>query len=187
MIEHHFLAEAMRRHGQTPGYENSRPRTGLISSYDPKSHAVKVLIQPENIESNWMPLGAIGVGNGWGVVVGPQIGDQVTVLFSEGNFSTGVIVARSFSVQAVSPEVKPGEILLQHASGSLLKFNEDGSVNLVAAGPLTSSAPTWNHTGDINVTGTVTATTDVIGGGKSLKNHTHGGVRSGGDTSGPPA
>lgn len=41
-------------------------------------------------------------------------------------------------------------------------------------------------TGDLTVTGTATADTDVIGGGISLKDHTHGGVQAGGATSGPP-
>lgn len=40
--------------------------------------------------------------------------------------------------------------------------------------------------GDVDCTQTITADTDVIGGGKSLKTHTHGGVDTGGGTSGPP-
>jgi hypothetical protein len=41
--------------------------------------------------------------------------------------------------------------------------------------------------GDVTVSKTLTATTDVVGGGKSLKNHTHSGVTTGGGTSGPPS
>lgn len=41
-------------------------------------------------------------------------------------------------------------------------------------------------TGAITSTTTITATTDVIGGGKSLATHTHGGVQSGGSTTSPP-
>lgn len=44
------------------------------------------------------------------------------------------------------------------------------------------NCPTLNITGDVNVTGTVTADTDVIGGGVSLKNHTHDFPYSAGDT-----
>lgn len=42
-------------------------------------------------------------------------------------------------------------------------------------------------TGDVTVSKTVTATTDVVGGGKSLKTHTHGGVTTGGGTTGAPS
>jgi phage baseplate assembly protein gpV len=40
--------------------------------------------------------------------------------------------------------------------------------------------------GNIDSGGTITASTDVIGGGISLKSHTHSGVTPGGGTSGPP-
>lgn len=59
-------------------------------------------------------------------------------------------------------------------------------VELTVDGNITSSAAGWSHTGDINVTGTVTASTDVIGGGKSLKTHTHSGVQTGSGDTGPP-
>lgn len=42
-------------------------------------------------------------------------------------------------------------------------------------------------TGDVTVSKTLTATTDVVGGGKSLKGHTHGGVTTGGGTTGAPS
>lgn len=189
MIEHHFLAEAMRRHGQTPGNSVSLPRFARVENYDPELHSIRVQIEPEGVLSAWMPLGTLGVGSGWGVMVAPEIGTQAIVSFPEGDFSSGVVEALVFDLDHVPPKpaLQPGEILIQHGSGSLLRFNKDGTVNLVSQGTLTSSAPTWNHTGDINVDGTVTASTDVIGGGKSLKNHTHGGVMSGSDTSGPPS
>lgn len=41
-------------------------------------------------------------------------------------------------------------------------------------------------TGDLHVTGTATADTDVIGGGKSLKSHTHSGVTTGSGNTGAP-
>lgn len=68
----------------------------------------------------------------------------------------------------------------------------DGDLNLAVTGNINSSAVDWNHTGDLHVTGdadatgTITATTDVIGGGKSLKNHVHAGVTAGGASTEPP-
>lgn len=40
--------------------------------------------------------------------------------------------------------------------------------------------------GDVEVQGTITATVDVIGGGKSLKTHVHSGVTAGGGNTGQP-
>lgn len=65
-------------------------------------------------------------------------------------------------------------------------------VNIKAPGGMTIDAPNVNFTGkvhisdDVTVDTKVTATTDVIGGGISLKTHPHSGVQSGGSTSGPP-
>jgi hypothetical protein len=59
-------------------------------------------------------------------------------------------------------------------------------VNVTAPGGMTITTPTLHITGNVNVDKTVTATTDVVGGGKSLKSHVHTGVTSGSGTSGPP-
>lgn len=59
-------------------------------------------------------------------------------------------------------------------------------VNVTAPGGMTITTPTLHITGNVNCDKTVTATTDVLGGGKSLKSHIHTGVTSGGGTSGPP-
>lgn len=187
MSGHHQLAEAMRRHGQTPGYAASNSRIGIISSYDQNTHAVKVQIQPEDVTSNWMPLGAMGVGKGWGIAVGPELGQQVIVVFQEGDFSSGVIVARIFSTDDAAPVVKPGEIAIFHKSGSQLKFNTDGTVNLTSQGTLTTNALQWNHNGPVNINGDVKTTGILTNNNHDVgSSHLHTGVRSGGDKSGPP-
>ena len=209
MSGHHALAEAMRRHGQTPGNAYSLPRHATVSSYNPNTYAVKVLIQPEGVESNWMPLGSIGVGNGWGVVVGPQLGDQVMVAFPEGDFSGGVVVARLYSSENPPPVVASGEIAIQHSSGSILRFNADGSVSLNTPGNLNVSAAEMNIVAPVNITGNVaitgstavtgaitsttsvtapviSGTTNVFMGSKSGIAHTHSGVQPGIGNSGAP-
>jgi hypothetical protein len=49
----------------------------------------------------------------------------------------------------------------------------DGDTNIQVGGKVTGTAASWNLTGDINVTGKITASGDVVGGGISLDNHTH--------------
>lgn len=56
---------------------------------------------------------------------------------------------------------------------------------LTLNGNLTVSG-TINAGGNIGSSGTITGTTDVVGGGKSLKDHKHTGVTTGGGISGPP-
>lgn len=189
-MQHHLLAEAMRRHGQTPGSSVSLPRFATVENYDPELHSIRVLIQPEGVLSAWMPLGTIGAGSGWGVMAAPRIGDQAIVVFPCGDFSSGVVVSLVFDLEHIPPKpaLQSGEILIQHASGSLLRFNNDGTVNLVSQGTLTSSAPEWNHKGPMNIDGDVATTGALTNNGVNVgSTHTHSGVRSGGDTSGPPA
>lgn len=108
-------------------------RVGLVTSYDPTAHAAKVLLQPEGFETGWLPIHGHHVGNGWGMVVGLQIHDQVRVSFQEGDLETGAITARIHSDDDKPPHVESGEILIKHQSGALVKLDKDG--NLTTTGP----------------------------------------------------
>lgn len=136
MRQIHQINNAVRQMAQAAMGEYSWPQLATISSYDAGNHSAKVMLQPSNQESNWMPLGAIGIGNGWGVAVGPQIGDQVLVVFEHGDFSSGTIVARVFSTQQQPPAVPSGEIWALHSSGSSVKLVSSGDVDVNAAGNL---------------------------------------------------
>lgn len=154
------LANAIRQQARTSQNEYALPQFATISSYDAGNHAVKVIVQPVdpavgNQESNWMPLGAIGIGNGWGVAVGPQIGDQVLVVFEGGDFSSGTIVARVFSVAQQAPAVPSGEIWAVHSTGSFIKMVTSGDINVSTAGNLNATVAgnmTANVTGNANTT-----------------------------------
>ncbi len=83
--------------------------------------------------------------------------------------------------------------------GEDLTASVSGDASLTIDGALTSSADSWAHTGPLDVDGTIhasgnvtsdatiTAATDVVGGGKHLKTHTHGGVTTGLGTTGAPS
>lgn len=60
------------------------------------------------------------------------------------------------------------------------------TINVTASTGFNVTSPTSTFNGDMHSTGTITGDTNVIGGGKSLKTHTHSGVVPGGGTSGPP-
>lgn len=151
-MSHAHLANAIRQQARMAMADYSLPRLATISSYDAGNHAVKVILQPVDPdigqqESNWMPLGAIGIGNGWGVAVGPQINDQVLVVYENGDFSSGCIVARVFSVAQQAPAVPSGEIWALHSTGAFIKLVTSGDIDV-------------NTTGNLNATvaGNMTAT-----------------------------
>lgn len=136
-----ILGNAIRQQARAAWSDKAQPQICVITSYDGAGN-VKVNVSPDPskpVESNWMPLGCIGVGNGWGVLVGPQIGDQVLCVFENGDFEGGVIVARLFSTQQQAIPVPSGEVWAVHKSGSFLKFVNSGDVELNSAANLTAT------------------------------------------------
>lgn len=76
--------------------------------------------------------------------------------------------------------------------GGNVTVNIDGQADITVSGNVNLTAPETNIKGnvnvegDVNVTGTVTADTDVVGGGISLKSHTHPGIEPGSGNTGAP-
>ena len=181
---------------QRLGDDGTGPRTGTIKSYDPANGVVKVAIQPEGRETNWIKLDCPGVGNGWGVQIGPQIGDEVTVSFDSSDPNLGRVTARHTNPLNRPLPVPSGETWIVHKTGSLLKFNTDGTVTLHSATSISYDAPAHRFTGGpvtIDHTLTVTDGTGiVVSGGDvkadtiSLKLHRTSGVQGGSGTSGVP-
>jgi phage baseplate assembly protein gpV len=165
-------------------------RTGTISGYDPGSHSVKVTIQPEGWDTGWIQLSAQGVGNGWGVLTGPQLGDEVSVTFDNGDPNLGKVTGRYFNDVNPPPAVPSGETWMLHQSGAVLKFNNDGTVNLHSTVAINYDAPQHNFTGGpvtvTDATGIVVVGGDVKADTISLKLHRTSQVQSGTGTSGVP-
>lgn len=73
-------------------------------------------------------------------------------------------------------------------SGEIVIGLKNGAGNIIidSSGNLTINASQVIINSDVQVNGTLTATENVIGGGISLKEHTHGGVTAGSSTTGIP-
>ena len=125
----------------------AQPRLAVVSSVDPATFTARVLIQPESITSGWLPIASVWVGSGWGLACPPAPGDQVLVIWQEGDAEHGIIIGRLWSSVTHPPQAPPGEFWLVHASGSFIKLHNDGT--------LESSAQTWTHKGDLRVNGDV--------------------------------
>lgn len=189
--------------------DRSTVRIGTVSSYHPENYSCKVLIQPENVETGWLPILSPWVGNGWGLFAPPALGDMVDVHFQEGSIEAGFVSQRFFNDSDRPLPVQPGEFWLVHQSGSLLKFLNDGSVELNTRQGLTATVGAYltaNVTGkvtvtaqevditcDVKVTGNITATGNIgdANGAKTMAgmrtvfdNHDHPGD-SGGTTGKP--
>lgn len=100
----------------------------------------------------------------------PSIGEQVLLICPEGDIAGGVILRglNSAAFPAPSSDASPQ---LHGKDGLIITLTGDG-IQITAPGGVVID-------GDLNVTGTINASEDVLGGGISLKSHTHGSVQSG--------
>ncbi len=122
------LLNAIKRHAAAQDAAAGQARFGVVSAVDPAAGTARVMLQPEGVESGWLPVLSPWVGPGWGVSCPPSPGDQVLVLPQEGDAEHGVIAARAWSGQA--PATPVGELWLTHRSGSFVRLLNDGTVSV---------------------------------------------------------
>ena len=108
-------------------------QAATVSSYDPANHAAKVLYQPENTESGWLPVGSLGVGNGFGVYFAPNVGDQVMVHFLNGQREAGVIGPRLYSDADRPLNVPAGELWLMQSPTCGIKLQGGDAITVIGA------------------------------------------------------
>lgn len=174
-------------------------RCGLVNAYDPVAYRVKVVLQPEGIETGWMPILTLMSGSSFGVYAAPSQGNEALVFGLEGDAQVLVCLGFLNNVEDVPPTIQSGEVkviakaggsmamtqdghvTVADESGSTLVLSNDNKITLTASGGFFVDA-------DLTCTGTVWGKTDVTGGSGaiSLKGHKHTGVQTGsGETGGP--
>ena len=155
-----------------------RPKYGTVTSYDPNTYRVKVMLQPEQIETGWVQLSAPFVGSNFGAVFGPMPGDLVRIDFLEGSAQAAVVGSRFFHDGLAPPQVGPGEAMIVSSSGVTVYLDKTGKLTLSAQ----------SGAGEIDITAAnaikITAP-DVQIQGVNFASHVHGGVQTGGSTTGP--
>lgn len=155
------------------------PRAGTVTSYDPDRHSVKAMLQPDGVETGWMPIVTAHVGNNFGLAIGPQIGDQIVIGFHEGDIESPYMMGRMHSDQERPPRAEAGEIVLQSASGFILKCDKNGLVSITSGGQAITI--------DAGGGGIALTSATLTHNGKNIGDtHEHSGVVPGGGDTGPP-
>ena len=126
--------------------QQPKSRCGIVQSFDPVTYTARVLVQPENELSGWLPVLSQWVGNGWGLFAPPSLGDQVRLVPQEGSGQDYAIVGAMFSLVDQPLPAPSGEFWLVHANGQFIKLLNDGTI---------FSSGTWTHNGDFYATGAV--------------------------------
>jgi phage baseplate assembly protein V len=188
-----------------PRQSNNQIRLGTIAVVDLERGRCRV--QAGEIQTDFVPwfVPRAGAVIEWSA---PSVGEQVLLLSPGGDVSGALALRGLYSDQFPAPSNSESEHLVRFPDGALIRYDHashelvatlpgGGKAEVTADGGVTVNGPltvngdtTINGTttvnGDANVSQTVTADTDVIGGGKSLQGHKHTAVQAGGGVSGPP-
>jgi phage gp45-like len=117
------------------------PQKGIVTSYDPTKHMAKVMLQPQNLETSWIQIASMGVGQGFGWTCGLVPGNEVMVAFEGGDINSGVITGCLYNGQDLPTLTNSGEAKFIHPTGSYIKFFADGSVEISAITSLSLMSP----------------------------------------------
>ena len=160
-------------------------RLGTIDSVDLAS--ATAVFRAGDLTSPPLPwLELAGAFRSWSP---PSVGEQVLLLCPEADIAAGVIVRGLFSTAAPAP-ASDATHQIHGGAGLVISLTESG-IAITAPGDLTIEGNVA-ITGDISIEGdaratsSLTAETDVIGAGISLKDHKHSGVAAGSALSGKP-
>ena len=170
----------MRTSEDTPTDADNLIRLGTIASVDLAAKRCVVALE-DGVESpplRWLErrMGETRTHSP------PSVGEEVVLLCPAGEIGGGVVVGGLSNTRFPSPASTAID-LIRFADGAVLSYDPAAH----AASLTLPGGGTLNITADVNVTGTLTATVDVVGGGKSLKGHKHGGVQAGSAQTGAPA
>lgn len=144
----------------------------------------------------------------------PSVGEQVILLCPGGDTARSVVQPAIYSNAAPRPTGSDTAHVTQYPDGAVVSYDPEahqltavlpagGTVAVTADGGVritgdttitgkltvtdaTDLGSTLHVADDVTVDATLTASTDVVGGGKSLKTHKHTGVQTGGGVSGAP-
>ena len=150
--------QAMSVAAQRAGDAKQDTRCGIVDSYDADAYCVKVRLQPSNVLTGWIPIASCWVGNGWGMQVGPEIGDAVKLEAQEGGGDAAIVSGSMFNDVERPMPVPSGEFWMRHKRGSFLKFKNNGDVELNADHDLIATVGN-----DLSATVGGKATIDVSG------------------------
>jgi phage baseplate assembly protein gpV len=177
------LANAIRTQAAMLSLGRTLSRKGIVTGYDPDRHAAKVRLEPEGVETGWLPVGAAWSGPGFGLVAGLALGDLVAVEFEDGDVEAGLVGHRLFTDAAAPPAAPSGEAWLVHRAGQAVRLRNDGRIELShPSGAVLSLEPdgSVHIQGDLRVSGQIVAGEDLVfAGARSVAGHVHGGVSSG--------
>ncbi|MGS0649142.1 phage baseplate assembly protein V [Komagataeibacter melomenusus] len=147
----------------------AQPGFGIVSAVDPINHAVKVMTQPSDVESGWIPWAAMQVGS-LRIACPADIGTHAMIVHIEADAEHGVAAMPIYDAVVMPPTspatgkpAQPGELLIVAGCPT------PPSNGATAQGDVTQNAPWWHITRDAIYSGAGNATETLTATGKTWK------------------
>lgn len=150
-------------------------------------------------QTDWLSIPTIAAGmvSVWRC---PTIGEQYLLVSPSGELANAIPVISLYSDRNPSPSTDPNEIRIRYNDTDFCSIDVANSqltmhISQIANQAATSivwDTPSATLTGNLQVDGSIncgksiTAATEVTANGINLTTHTHGGVKSGGSSTGQP-
>lgn len=168
-------------------------RLGTIAELD--LTAARCRVKTGDLLSDWIPwfVPRVGTTIEWSA---PAVGEQGMLICPDGDTIGAVFLRGVYSDSFAAPDSGEHVHLVRFPDGTEIRYDDEahaltatlasgGTAEITADGGVTVNADVVIN-GDVQVNGTLTASEDVIADGISLKTHTHGGVETGGGSTGEP-
>ncbi|WP_282338499.1 phage baseplate assembly protein V [Pseudomonas sp. PS02288] len=162
-------------------------RLGTVAEVD--HAAARCRITAGNLTTNWLAWVALraGASQDWDP---PSIGEQCLVFSPSGDPAQGIALVGIYSEAHPAPANSATVRRRAYPDGALIQYDHASHMlhaTLPAGGRAVLEAPAGVLIlGNVDITGTVTVSQDVVASGISLVNHDHGGVQPGNGTTGAP-
>jgi hypothetical protein len=115
----------------------TRRQPGIVDSYDPETHAIKLKLMPDSGEgetpviTGWIPLHTQQTGNQFGWHSPPNIGDPGWIEFHEFDREGGTFQQATFNDNFPPDKtVEAGELKYIHKSKTSIYFDKDGNITI---------------------------------------------------------
>ena len=186
-------------------------RYGIVTSYNPEDHTARVEFTDTGTDAGgFLPILNIMATDTLTFRAGLAIGSHV-MLIPAGNDGDTYQVLAALHNEAMPPSKAPkeidgedapvqaGELLIRAKGGSVLRFNDDGSIFMQSESEIRMQAPhfatkgEWDHEGSFKATGNVESEAEIKDSKGTLdrlrgnyNGHKHSGVQTGsGQSAGP--
>lgn len=128
------IANLIQREASRNAVRRAKPAVGLVDSYDPVTHSVKIKHDTEVDDqgapriTGWIPIRCQAGGAGVSWVIGPSPGDQATIEYLEDDAEAGVCTGFLHNDVDQPPDAASSVAILRHtATGNYFTLNADGS------------------------------------------------------------